>query len=80
MMIPKLLLFLSLGWPAVLPAGAQQTTDTIRLHLQATEDITLKEVEVQASKTPAGGSRFSDMHPVELVSIGGANGDLYKAL
>lgn len=80
MMNPKLLLFLSLGWPAVLPAGAQQTTDTIRLHLQAAKNITLKEVEVQASKTPAGGSRFSDMHPVELVSIGGANGDLYKAL
>ena len=76
----KLLLFLCLAWPAVLPAGAQQTHDTIRLQLLPAETITLDEVEVHARKTPAAPSRFSDMHPVELVSTGGANGDLYKAL
>ena len=31
-------------------------------------------------KNSAANSRWSDMHPVELVTVGGANGDLYKAL
>ena len=75
-----LLLSLVLGCLAILPAAAQQTADTIRLQLLPDEDITLSEVEVHARKTPPSASRFSDMHPVELVTTGGANGDLYKAL
>lgn len=35
---------------------------------------------VKGARTPAANSRWSDMHPVELVTVGGANGDLYKAL
>lgn len=64
----------------VLPSAAQQvTTDTVRIQFHI-DSIGLEEVEVKGNKTPAANSRWSDMHPVELVTVGGANGDLYKAL
>lgn len=44
------------------------------------DSVGLDEVVVRGKKTPAANSRWSDMHPVELVTVGGANGDLYKAL
>lgn len=54
-------------------------TDTV--HLKFTIDsIGLEEVVVKGKRTPAANSRWSDMHPVELVTVGGANGDLYRAL
>lgn len=64
----------------MLPAAAQKAvTDTV--HLRFTIDsIGLQEVLVRGHKTPAANSRWSDMRPVELVTTGGANGDLYKAL
>lgn len=64
----------------MLPAAAQKAvTDTV--HLRFTIDsIGLQEVLVKGHKTPAANSRWSDMQPVELVTTGGANGDLYKAL
>lgn len=55
-------------------------TDTIRLQLWPDTIVGLEEVVVSGHKTPAANSRWSDMQPVELVTTGGANGDLYKAL
>lgn len=60
--------------------GAQKTvTDTIRIKFNI-DSVGLEEVVVKGARTPAANSRWSDMHPVELVTVGGANGDLYKAL
>lgn len=60
--------------------GAQKTvTDTIRIKFNI-DSVGLEEVIVKGARTPAANSRWSDMHPVELVTVGGANGDLYKAL
>ena len=62
------------------PVAAQKAvTDTVRLKFNI-DSIGLEEVVVKGHKTPAANSRWSDMHPVELVTVGGANGDLYKAL
>ena len=62
------------------PLAAQKTiTDTIRLQLNV-DSVGLEEVVVKGHRTPAANSRWSDMQPVELVTVGGANGDLYKAL
>lgn len=64
----------------MLPVAAQKAvTDTVRLRFSI-DSIGLQEVLVKGHKTPAANSRWSDMHPVELVTTGGANGDLYKAL
>lgn len=64
----------------MLPAAAQKAvTDTVRLRFTI-DSIGLQEVLVRGHKTPAANSRWSDMRPVELVTTGGANGDLYKAL
>lgn len=64
----------------MLPAAAQKAvTDTVRLRFSI-DSIGLQEVLVKGRKTPAANSRWSDMRPVELVTTGGANGDLYKAL
>ena len=54
-------------------------TDTVRLNFNI-DSVALEEVVVKGARTPAANSRWSDMHPVELVTVGGANGDLYKAL
>jgi len=67
------------------PAADAQTvaTDTIRLTLgglAVTDSVGLDEVVVKSRRTPTANSRWSDMHPVELVTMGGANGDLYRAL
>ncbi|MDO4165155.1 MAG: TonB-dependent receptor plug domain-containing protein [Bacteroides sp.] len=60
--------------------GEQQAVaDTVYLRFHI-DSVALEEVEVKARKTPAANSRWSDMQPVELVTVGGANGDLYKAL
>ncbi len=60
--------------------AAQKTvTDTIRIKFNI-DSVGLEEVVVKGARTPAANSRWSDMHPVELVTVGGANGDLYKAL
>lgn len=64
----------------MLPAAAQKAvTDTVHLRFSI-DSIGLQEVLVKGHKTPAANSRWSDMRPVELVTTGGANGDLYKAL
>lgn len=44
------------------------------------DSVKLDEVVVKARKTPLANSRWSDLHPVDLLTTGGANGDLYKAL
>lgn len=54
-------------------------TDTVILRI-FTDSVDLKEVVVKGKRTPVANSRWSDMHPVELVTVGGANGDLYRAL
>lgn len=59
--------------------GAQTPADTIRLTLLA-DTIALDEVVVTERRTPAATGRWSDMSPVELVTVAGSNGDLYKAL
>ena len=62
------------------PLFAQKyMTDTVRLKFHI-DSIALEEVVVKGRKTPVANSRWSDIHPVELVTVGGANGDLYKAL
>ena len=75
------LLILSLCLVELLqPLAAQKTiTDTICLQLNV-DSVGLEEVVVKGHRTPAANSRWSDMQPVELVTVGGANGDLYKAL
>lgn len=67
------LLCLPLSAEIFLPA------DTVRLTLW-TDTIALDEVVVTERRTPASTGRWSDLSPVELVTVGGANGDLYKAL
>ena len=73
-------LFILVGCLYAHPLVAQTTTaDTIRLTLLA-DTITLDEVVVTERRTPAATGRWSDMSPVELVTVAGSNGDLYKAL
>lgn len=69
------------GLLASLPMLAQKpaTVDTVYVRLEM-DSVALEEVTVEGRKTPAANSRWSDMQPVELVTVGGANGDLYKAL
>lgn len=55
------------------------TTDTIFFKTFG-DSILLDEVVVKAHKTPRANSRWSDLRPVDLVTVGGANGDLYRAL
>ena len=64
---------------ALSPLGAQTPADTVRLNLLM-DSIVLDEVVVTERRTPAAAGRWSDMNPVELVTVGGANGDFYKAL
>ena len=59
--------------------GAQTPADTIPLTLSM-DTIALDEVVVTEHRTPVANSRWSDLHPVELVTVAGSNGDLYKAL
>jgi len=54
-------------------------TDTVFLQLY-NDSVDLNEVVVKGKRTPVANSRWSDMSPVELVTVGGANGDLYQAL
>ena len=70
---------LMISLSALLHAQQTMRVDTIRITL-FTDSVGLEEVTVRTRKKPAANSRFSDMLPVELVTIGGANGDLYKAL
>ena len=73
-------LFILVGCLYAHPLVAQTTTaDTIRLTLLA-DTIALDEVVVTERRTPAATGRWSDMSPVELVTVAGSNGDLYKAL
>ena len=75
------IIFLMTGGLLFVQASVAQksVTDTVRLTFNI-DSIGLDEVVVRGKKTPAANSRWSDMHPVELVTVGGANGDLYKAL
>lgn len=77
-MKPIFLTFL-LGCFGLPSLPAQTVTDTVRLDFY-TDIVTLDEVVVAKHRTPAANSRWSDLHPVELVTVGGANGDLFKAL
>ena len=82
----KRLLFILIVFSAVgLPVTGTQvgTSDTIRLtigSLAVADSFNLDEVVVKSRRTPPANSLWSDLHPVELVTVGGANGDLYKAL
>lgn len=74
-------LFLALGVLLLVQSAAAQKAVTDTVHIKFNIDsVGLEEVVVKGRKTPAANSRWSDMHPVELVTVGGANGDLYKAL
>lgn len=53
--------------------------DTIFL-TSFSDSVSLDEVVVKGSKIPKMNSRWSDMQPVDLVTVGGANGNLYQAL
>lgn len=77
----RLILLFSIGALLMTQHSEAQTavTDTVFLQLY-TDSVDLKEVVVKGKKTPVANSRWSDMHPVELVTVGGANGDLYHAL
>ena len=81
----RLFLILMVLTGAVAPDADAQiaVTDTICLTLDGvtmTDSVGLDEVVVKRRRTPAANSRWSDLHPVELVTVGGANGDLYRAL
>ncbi len=75
------IIFLITGGLLFVQASAAQKSvmDTVRLTFNI-DSVGLDEVVVRGKKTPTANSRWSDMHPVELVTVGGANGDLYKAL
>lgn len=75
------IIILSMGLALFLQSLAAQkaVADTIRIKFNI-DSVGLEEVVVKGARTPAANSRWSDMHPVELVTVGGANGDLYKAL
>ncbi len=76
----KIIFLITGGLLFVQASVAQKSvTDTVRLTFNI-DSVSLDEVVVRGKKTPAANSRWSDMHPVELVTVGGANGDLYKAL
>lgn len=77
----KIIILLGIAsWWAMPKIEAQtQVTDTVFLQIYM-DNIHLDEVLVKGKKTPATNSRWSDMLPVDLVTTGGANGDLYKAL
>lgn len=76
----KIIFLITGGLLFVQASVAQKSvTDTVRLTFNI-DSVGLDEVVVRGKKTPAANSRWSDMHPVELVTVGGANGDLYKAL
>lgn len=77
----RLILLFSLPiWLMAQPLEAQTAvTDTVFLQIYS-DSVDLKEVVVKGKRTPVANSRWSDMHPVELVTVGGANGDLYRAL
>ena len=74
-----ILLILLLGCCSLHFLSAQTVSDTVRLTFY-TDTVTLNEVVVAKRRTPAANSRWSDLHPVELVTVGGANGDFFKAL
>lgn len=76
----KIIFLITGGLLFVQASVAQKSvTDTVRLTFNI-DSVGLDEVVVRGKKTPAANSRWSDMHPVELVTVGGANDDLYKAL
>lgn len=76
----KIIFLITGGLLFVQASVAQKSvTDTVRLTFNI-DSVGLDEVVVRGKKTLAANSRWSDMHPVELVTVGGANGDLYKAL
>lgn len=56
-----------------------QQRDTVYLKLYV-DSVNLDEVVVKAKKTPAANSSWNNLTPIELVTQGGANGDLYRAL
>lgn len=77
----RLILLFSMGAVLFVQRSEAQTAATDTVFLQIYNDsVVLKEVVVKGKKTPVANSRWSDMHPVELVTVGGANGDLYHAL
>ena len=50
-------------------------SDTIRLStggMTMTDSVGLDEVVVKRRRTPVANSRWSDLHPVELATVGGA--------
>ena len=73
--------FSVLGALLILQSAAAQKAvlDTVYLQLNL-DSVGLDEVVVKGRRTPVANSRWSDMTPVDLVTVGGANGDLYKAL
>lgn len=75
-------IFLMIATTYSLKAMPFVPTDTIRLQLQpaVADSISLDEIVINGHYQPTASSNFSDLHPVELATIGGANGDLYKAL
>lgn len=76
----KMFFLVMSGLLAMQPIVAQRVvTDTVHIRFSI-DSIGLEEVVVKGKRTPAANSRWSDIHPVELVTVGGANGDLYKAL
>ena len=77
----RLILLLGMGALLMTQHLEAQTVVTDTVFLQIYNDsVDLKEVVVKGKRTPVANSRWSDMHPVELVTVGGANGDLYHAL
>lgn len=68
--------FSVLGALLILQSAAAQKAvlDTVYLQLNL-DSVGLDEVVVKGRRTPVANSRWSDMTPVDLVTVGGANGD-----
>lgn len=75
--------FWILGIVTVLYSLRMQAGEAVKdtLFLTAFSDpVQLDEVVVKGRKTLLANSRWDNMQPVDLVTVGGANGNLYKAL
>lgn len=62
---------------AVTAAGVVQDTVTL---VQNVDSVRLSEVVMRGSRISEADARWNNLTPVQLVTVGGANGDLYKAL
>lgn len=67
----------SLQVQVVTVAGVVQDTVTL---VQNVDSVSLSEIVARGSRISEAVARWNNLTPVQLVTVGGTNGDLYKAL